>query len=77
MNMSYCRFRNTLEDFRDCIQTIYDRESVSDEESKAAIQLMKEAVELVLTEGLISDDLEIDDERIKEIIHEMESNKEY
>ena len=45
-NMSYCRFRNTLEDFRDCVRNIEDRD-ISDEEAQARYHLIKEVVELV------------------------------
>ena len=45
--MSYCRFRNTLIDFNDCIETL--RDGVSDlsyEERSAALSLIKNAIEL-------------------------------
>ena len=45
-NMSYCRFRNTLEDFRDCIRNIEDHE-LSDEEAQARYHLIKEVAEIV------------------------------
>jgi hypothetical protein len=41
MNMSYCRFQNTLEDLRDCAEHIGDR-GLSDYELEA----MKDLVEL-------------------------------
>ena len=45
-NMSYCRFRNTLEDFRDCVNNIEDVD-ISDEEAQARYHLIKEVAELV------------------------------
>lgn len=39
-NMSYCRFRNTLEDFRDCITNLEDHE-LSEEEALARYQMIK------------------------------------
>ena len=35
-NMSYCRFRNTNGDLRDCIDAIEDRSPLSDEEAASA-----------------------------------------
>lgn len=39
-NMSYCRFRNTIEDLRDCYQHI-DETDLSIEEARARKQLIK------------------------------------
>jgi hypothetical protein len=52
-NMSYCRFQNTLIDFRDCAATINamiheDAEPLSDYELRAARNLVHEAYELLL-----------------------------
>jgi len=44
-NMSYCRFRNTLADLKDCDQAladgVYDRDELSPEEKRACEQLIK------------------------------------
>ena len=44
-NMSYCRFRNTLDDLMDCVTAldgvVYDNESISENEWKCA-KRMKE-----------------------------------
>lgn len=46
-NMSYCRFQNTLQDLRDCQEAMCETnadewlESLSSEERKAAIRLIK------------------------------------
>ena len=40
-NMSYCRFRNTLTDLRDCILNIEDHE-LSEEEAQARYRMVKE-----------------------------------
>ncbi len=45
-NMSYCRFRNTLGDFEDCIDALNDRQSMSHEEQRAAFFLIQKAREL-------------------------------
>lgn len=39
-NMSYCRFRNTLEDLRDCYNHI-DEGDLSEEEQRARDRLIK------------------------------------
>lgn len=39
-NMSYCRFRNTLDDLRDCQESLEDKVG-SIEEHKARIRLIK------------------------------------
>lgn len=39
MNMSYCRFQNTKNDLRDCVEHIGD--DVSPEEHKARIKLIE------------------------------------
>ena len=39
-NMSYCRFRNTLEDLRDCSDNLDDTD-LSEEEAKARKRLVK------------------------------------
>lgn len=54
-NMSYCRFRNTLEDLRDCHAHMNDK-SLSDEEYKARKQLI-ELCEEITTE---QEDEEVD-----------------
>lgn len=47
-NMSYCRFRNTLDDLRDCADVINDTSDLSHEEAQARrslIQLCRDIVE--------------------------------
>ena len=41
MNMSYCRFHNTLQDLKDCYYNIEDVEDMSDEEKRARKQLIE------------------------------------
>lgn len=45
-NMSYCRFRNTLPDLRDCLESIHD-EITDDTEKKARHRLVKLCREIV------------------------------
>lgn len=41
MNMSYCRFYNTLQDLKDCYYNIEYVEDMSDEEKRARKQLIQ------------------------------------
>ena len=41
MNMSYCRFHNTLQDLKDCYYNIEDVEDMSDEEKRARKKLIE------------------------------------
>jgi hypothetical protein len=62
-NMSYCRFRNTLEDFRDCYKNLNsDNDELSDEEIKAAESLVHMAFNMVDELGFITTDGEYDEE---------------
>lgn len=40
-NMSYCRFRNTLSDLRDCQNNLDDTDDLSREERRARWELIK------------------------------------
>lgn len=40
MNMSYCRFQNTLKDLRDCYNHLHDKD-MSDEEWKARQEIVE------------------------------------
>ena len=61
-NMSYCRFRNTLEDFRDCVDALQHfeysdedaDETLSDEEARAAESLMELAFDIVDELGFVT-----------------------
>jgi len=39
-NMSYCRWRNTLTDLRDCFEHIADPEELSEDEASARVELV-------------------------------------
>jgi hypothetical protein len=77
-NMSYCRFRNTLSDYSDCVNALehymYDGEDdvTSDEELKAARQLLEMSFNILDELGVIKDDsldheeLDIFFERLKD-----------
>jgi hypothetical protein len=68
-NMSYCRFRNTLQDFEDCFDFLQNGgEKLSHEELRAAISLIRRAEDLVeMFDGMDDEELKselsnIDDE---------------
>jgi len=72
MNMSYCRWRNTLNDLRDCINDATDHINeeaeykVSPEEINAFKNMMYEAYEfMAYTAGIIGSDGELDDDALE------------
>lgn len=46
MNMSYCRFRNTLEDLKDCLEALNNGEIELVEELNAARNLLETCQEI-------------------------------
>lgn len=46
-NMSYCRFRNTLTDLRDCQESLENEDKLSPEEQKARDKLIKLCINIV------------------------------
>ena len=46
MNMSYCRFQNTLKDLEDCNNHLFD--NVSDEEDEALKKLIRLCSEIAI-----------------------------
>ena len=46
MNMSYCRFTNTLQDLKDCYYNIENVEDMSDDELIARKKLIEICVEI-------------------------------
>jgi hypothetical protein len=70
--MSYCRFRNTLKDFEDCTNALQhymyddlDDDVISDEELRAAEQLVRLSFEIVDELGFVTSDGEFDYEECK------------
>lgn len=55
-NMSYCRFRNTLNDFKDCLYALTDVDDTSEEEKHAAKQLRKLCEEYIEEYDFINDE---------------------
>lgn len=50
-NMSYCRFRNTVADLRDCLEHLDDTEGLSEGEAKARLRLINVCVDIALDYG--------------------------
>lgn len=46
-NMRYCRFRNTVSDFYDCLMAIEEGHELSEEELEAAEAMREAALEFV------------------------------
>ena len=82
-NMSYCRFRNTLEDFHDIVSALAELQTgdgykLSNEELRAAKKLAVLASHMIagLAEfsGVAPDELFDNDDKLKLIIEEINSN---
>ena len=55
MNMSYCRFQNTLAAFNDCLANLHDPD-ISDDERAARYALIQSALEMIQLVGVDTDD---------------------
>lgn len=70
-NMSYCRFRNTLDDYNDCYTILSEiavhgeENDMSDEEIRAAKKLIKTSYDLLNELGFIKDDGSFDEDESK------------
>lgn len=70
-NMSYCRFRNTLSDFNDCVNALehlmYEDsdDTISDEEVDAAQSLLQSAFNIIDELGFITEDGEFNYEECR------------
>lgn len=53
-NMSYCRFRNTLEDLHECYENM-DDDDISEDEAEARKRLIRLCATIVNTFGDIDD----------------------
>ena len=72
-NMSYCRFRNTMMDLDDCLESLEYREELSNEEYDACKRMFEKFIDFCIIQGIIEQDGEIDD-RLKEFLDSL--NKE-
>jgi hypothetical protein len=70
-NMSYCRFRNTLADFKDCRNALEElmyeesEDTISDEEADAAEEMVMIAFGLIDELGFITEDGEFNYEECR------------
>lgn len=68
-NMSYCRFHNTNLDMQDCIGALEERSIESDEEKANATAMLKDTLDFLEREGVISG---YDEEVLQAIIDQCE-----
>jgi hypothetical protein len=62
-NMSYCRFRNTLSDLRDCQDAIGNEDKLCNEESRARDELIRLCAEI-----LLDLDVDVDEDEVESAI---------
>lgn len=76
-NMSYCKFRNTLEDIEDCMESLRDREETSREELDAAREIILEVLDFCRISGVIDsyDDMTLETS-LNELLEEEEEEDE-
>ena len=70
MNMSYCRFRNTRNDLRDCINALSERNISSDEEKRAAKEIINMMLDFLNDEDLLDDEGNLNEETLDNIIEQ-------
>ena len=66
-NMSYCRFHNTNLDLVDCLETLNEQESLSDEEFESCKDMFHGFIDFLIQEGIIDCDYE---EEVEENLEE-------
>ena len=65
MNMSYCRFHNTANDLRDCLDALNDwSEMLSEEEAKSGKRMFKDFLRFCAENDIIKD---FNEEGIEEV----------
>lgn len=72
-NMSYCRFHNTRIDIQECIEALTNRDISSDEEKRAAKNMIVEFLNFCVGEQIIE---EYNEDKIGAIINECEEERE-
>ena len=79
MNMSYCRFQNTVIDLRDCLDTMRYRdgaEPLSKEESTACMELFEAFIDFCYDEGILKEDYNAMEERLNEFLQNIGTEEE-
>lgn len=73
MNMSYCRFHNTLIDVRDCLDALrYEEEKLSEEEMLACRELFETFIDFCYDEGILEEDYSATEERLNGFLQDIE-----
>ena len=73
MNMSYCRFHNTLIDVRDCLDALrYEEEKLSEEEMLACRELFETFIDFCYDEGILEEDYSAMEERLNGFLQDIE-----
>ena len=73
MNMSYCRFHNTLIDVRDCLDALrYEEEKLSEEEMLACRGLFETFIDFCYDEGILEEDYSAMEERLNGFLQDIE-----
>lgn len=75
MNMSYCRFYNTVIDLRDCLDTLRYRgseEPLSTEEFVACRELFETFIDFCYDNGILEEDYNAMEERLNEFLQDIE-----
>lgn len=78
MNMSYCRFQNTLIDLRVCLDILCYRESeepLSAEEFTACRELFETFIDFCYDEGILEEDYNAMEERLNEFLQHIETEE--
>lgn len=74
MNMSYCRFQNTVIDVRDCLDALrYDGEKLSEEEMLACRELFETFIDFCYDEGILEEDYNTMQERLEDFLQHIET----
>lgn len=77
MNMSYCRFQNTVIDVRDCLDALcYDKEKLSEEEMLACRELFETFIDFCYDEEILEEDYNTMQERLEEFLQNIETENE-
>lgn len=74
MNLSYCRFQNTLKDLQDCRNNI--DETLSPEESRARRQLIETCWDILDENNLLTDEGQLEEGMIDDLPVESDEDDE-
>lgn len=73
MNMSYCKFQNTVIDVRDCLDALrYEEEKLSEEEMLACRELFETFIDFCYDEGILEEDYSAMEERLNGFLQDIE-----